>query len=66
MDITQAAAFNNNDLQQTESKRGTENEKGTGLGLLLCKTFAEQMGGKILAVNDNKGMTFTLWLPGNV
>jgi signal transduction histidine kinase len=66
MDITQAAAFNNNDLHQTESKRGTDNEKGTGLGLLLCKTFAEQMGGKILAVNDDKGMTFKVWLPGKV
>jgi signal transduction histidine kinase len=63
MDAVQTAAFNSSHQHQTESKRGTDNEKGTGLGLLLCKTFVQQMGGKISAVKNENGMTFTVWLP---
>ena len=56
--------FNNSSYNQPiESKRGTINEKGTGLGLLLCKTFAGQMGGKIIAQRDSNGMSFILSLP---
>ena len=65
MDTAQTAAFNSSNINQTESTRGTDNEKGTGLGLLLCKTFAGQMGGKITAVNDEKGMIFKFCLPVN-
>ncbi len=57
------AKFNNHLQQTTESKRGTANEKGTGLGLLLCKTFTEQMGGKISAAANAKGMTFSIQIP---
>jgi signal transduction histidine kinase len=56
--------FNHDGHQQAESKRGTANEKGTGLGLLLCKTFMSQMGGTIFAEGDSRGMTFTTWFPG--
>ncbi|MFC4263280.1 ATP-binding protein [Ferruginibacter yonginensis] len=63
MAAAQLAAFNENNQQPAESKRGTANEKGTGLGLLLCKTFVEQMQGTISAQNNSKGMLFTIWLP---
>jgi len=43
---------------------GTNNEKGSGLGLKLCKWFAEKQQGS-LSVNstENKGTTFTLKIP---
>ncbi len=34
-------------IETSFSTRGTENEKGTGLGLLLCKEFIEKHKGKI-------------------
>jgi signal transduction histidine kinase len=35
------------DLNKTTSSSGTEGEKGTGLGLILCKEFIDYHGGKI-------------------
>jgi signal transduction histidine kinase len=46
------------------STRGTENEKGTGLGLFLCKEFVEKHNGKIWAESEEgKGSTFKILLP---
>lgn len=38
-------------LPESTSKKGTNNEQGTGLGLTLCKEFVETNGGEIWAEN---------------
>jgi signal transduction histidine kinase len=47
-----------------ESKPGTANEKGSGLGLVICKRFVERNQGKIWIENKiEKGSTFKFTLP---
>lgn len=43
---------------------GTDNEKGTGLGLLMCKDFVEKHGGKIWVESEEGfGSNFKIQLP---
>lgn len=56
MNKTQISQLFNTDSKTT---LGTANEKGTGLGLMLCKEYIELNGGKIWAESEEgKGSTF--------
>ncbi len=45
-------------------RKGTDNEPSSGLGLKLCKEFAEKINARIeIASEENKGSTFSLILP---
>jgi signal transduction histidine kinase len=53
-------------LEAKHSTMGTSNEKGTGLGLCLCKEFIEKNNGSIWFESEvNKGTKFTISLPNN-
>ena len=50
-------------IEKNLSTPGTNNEKGTGLGLLLCKELIEKQGGKIWVESQvGKGSTFKFTL----
>lgn len=61
----QLAKINAVEVQSIESSYGTQMEKGTGLGLLLSKSFMAMMQGRIVAENNTTGgCSFRIILPG--
>ena len=51
-------------IEETYSAVGTQNERGTGLGLILCKEFIEKHMGKIwVESTPDKGSTFHFSIP---
>ncbi|MCW3805434.1 sensor histidine kinase [Plebeiibacterium marinum] len=53
------------DFSQSVSANGTENESGTGLGLIICKEFVEKHNGKLwVESNINQGSVFYFTMPG--
>jgi len=45
-------------------REGTANEKGTGLGLILCKEFVEKNNGTIrIESKENEGSKFIFTIP---
>jgi signal transduction histidine kinase len=49
---------------KARSTFGTSKEKGVGLGLLLCKEFTEQQGGRIsFDSTPGRGSTFYIYMP---
>jgi signal transduction histidine kinase/uncharacterized protein HemY len=46
------------------STPGTNNEQGSGFGLVICREFVRKMGGELLVTSDpGEGSTFAILLP---
>ncbi len=53
-------------IDKQVSRRGTNSETGSGLGLVLCKEFVDKLNGKIwVESEENKGTTFFISIPSH-
>jgi len=54
-------------IDEMRVMKGTEGERGTGLGLILCQDFIRKNGGEISVTSKEKqGSTFMLSLPAGI
>ena len=53
-------------IEINTSRKGTDSEPSSGLGLILCKDFVEKHGGKLwVESEEGKGSMFYFNIPGN-
>ncbi|HWZ03211.1 MAG TPA: ATP-binding protein, partial [Mucilaginibacter sp.] len=52
---------------KVNSKAGTNNESGTGMGMLFCKDLVEKCSGRIWVTSEQgQGTTFSFTVPSGV
>ena len=53
-------------IEHTQTRYGDTDEKGSGLGLVLCKEFVEKNKGVITVKSEpGKGSTFSFTVPAS-